>query len=343
MFRQIRALLSYPTDWLWRRGIAWLNTIPNATETNLPYNFAWLEREIRPSDVILFAGQSRVSKVIQTVVLSPWTHAALYIGRLHDIRNPKARLWVEAHYAGDASEPLVIESLLGQGTIVTPLRKYQHEHLRICRPTGLTWQDSDRVVEFAIEHLGMGYDVRQLLDLARFMFPYAILPRRWRSSLFQHNAGQPTHIVCSSMIARCFQQVHYPILPLVRNGQQEEVRFYERNFRLITPSDFDYSPYFDVIKYPAWNAGHAPAYRALPWSSEEERYEPVHPSAPTIPEPPTATLHETTTPAHLPDRTGRAGQWQRLVGFRTFFRQTGLATPAQPCHQPLNHHGTSFS
>lgn len=343
MFRQIRELFKQLAEWLWQRGIAWLNTTPPAAASQLPYNFAWLEREIRPSDVILFAGQSRVSKVIQTVVLSPWTHAALYIGRLHDIRNPKARLWVEAHYSGDANEPLVIESLLGQGTVVNPLRQYQHEHLRICRPTGLTWQDSDKVVAFAIEHLGMEYDVRQLLDLARFMFPYAILPRRWRSSLFQHNAGKPTHIVCSSMIARCFQQVHYPILPLVRNGQQEEVRFYERNFRLITPSDFDYSPYFDVIKYPAWNAGYAPAYRALPWSSEEERYEPVHPSAPAIPEPPATALHETSASADLHHGTRRAGQWQRLVGFRAFFRQTELGTIAQPCHQSVDQHGTSLS
>lgn len=244
MFRQIRLLCSSLADRLWQRGIVWLNATPPPTKEYLPYNFAWLEREIRPADVILFAGQSRVSKVIQTVVLSPWTHAALYIGRLNDIRNPKARLWLTTYYAGDANEPLVIESLLGQGTIVSPLRSYEHEHLRICRPSGLTWQDSDRVVEFAVEHLGMGYDVRQLLDLARFMFPYAILPRRWRSSLFQHNAGQPTHIVCSSMIARCFQHVHYPVLPLVKTTNAEgnsEIRFYERNFRLITPSDFDYN------------------------------------------------------------------------------------------------------
>lgn len=58
------------------------------------------------------------------MVLSPWTHAALYIGRVNDIRDPKARSRL-AYYDGDLSEPLVIESLLGQGTIVTPLRHYR--------------------------------------------------------------------------------------------------------------------------------------------------------------------------------------------------------------------------
>ncbi len=322
------------TDWLWQHGIDWLNAIPREEDFSALCNFEFLEHEIRPADVILFAGQSRVSKVIQSVVLSPWTHAALYIGRLNDIRDPKARSWLAAYYDGDLSEPLVIESLLGKGTIVTPLRNYRKEHLRICRPASLTWQDADKVVNFAIEHLGMGYDVRQLVDLARFVFPYAILPRRWRSSLFQHNAGQPTHIVCSSMIARCFQQVHYPILPIVHNAQQDEVRFYERNFRLFTPSDFDYSPYFAVIKYPAWNTGSEPAYRTLPWHQDkEDLHELVNKIPSPVLQPPHHAPDETATAAHLTDRTGRAGQWERLVGFRTFFRQAGLVPITRFIHQ----------
>jgi len=334
MLAGIRHSVSHCTDWLWQQGIGWLNTIPREEDFSALCNFEFLEREVRPADVILFAGQSRVSKVIQTVVLSPWTHAALYVGRLNDIRDPRARSRLAAHYDGDLSEPLVIESLLGQGTIVTPLRHYRKEHLRICRPASLTWQDADKVVNFAIEHLGMGYDVRQLLDLARFMFPYAILPRRWRSSLFQHNAGQPTHIVCSSMIARCFQQVHYPILPIVHNRRQDEVRFYERNFRLFTPSDFDYSPYFAVIKYPAWNAGQEPAYRTLPWHQEkEDTHELANQLPPSVHHPPDHADDETATATHLENRTGGAGQWQRLVGLRTFFRQTGLAAFARPVHQ----------
>lgn len=321
MFPHIHQSITQLADWLWQEGINWLNASPRAEDFSALCNFEFLEREIRPADVILFAGQSRVSKVIQSVALSPWTHAALYVGRLNDIRDPKARSRVAAYYDGDLSEPLVIESLLGQGTIVSPLRNYRKEHLRICRPGGLTWQDTDKVVEFAVEHLGMGYDVRQLIDLARFIFPYAILPRRWRSTLFQHNAGQPTHIVCSSMIARCFQQVHYPILPLVRNANNEELRFSERNFRLFTPSDFDYSPYFTVIKYPAWNTGHEPAYRTLPWYHEkEDHHEHVHPLAPPVLQPAADALHEGAATTHFTHRTGRLGQWERLVGFRTFFR-----------------------
>lgn len=338
MFRYIRSSLTHLADWLWQTGIDWLNAIPTDTDFSALCNFEFLEREVRPGDVILFAGQSRVSRVIQTVVLSPWTHAALYVGRLSDIHDPKARARLASFYEGDPNEPLVVESLLGQGTVVNPLRKYRTEHLRICRPAGITWQDADKVTEFAIEHLGMGYDVRQLLDLARFMFPYAILPRRWRSSLFQHNAGQPTHIVCSSMIARCFQSVRYPILPIVRNENNETVRFYERDFRLFTPSDFDYSPYFMVIKYPAWNVGREPAYRTLPWSQEQEvNHVLVTKTASPLPQPTVVALDEKPAASVNDPTPPVAGKGSAWLGLRAIFWASRLVPAARSIHQPTEH------
>ena len=102
------------------------------------------------------------------------------------------------------------------------------------------------------------------------MFPYAILPRRWRSSLFQHNAGRPTNIVCSSMIARCFQSVNYPMLPTIKTDRNDRLKFHKRNFRLFVPSDFDYSPYFNILKFPAWPISLKEGYRDLPWDESEE-------------------------------------------------------------------------
>jgi hypothetical protein len=40
---------------------------------------------------------------------------------------------------------------------------------------------------------------------------------------------------------------------------------FRRNTKLITPSDFDYSPYFDVIKYPMLGLDDLAVYRKLPW------------------------------------------------------------------------------
>ncbi len=256
-------------DWIWQTIVAWLNDIPKGNrDPQMINDFSRLLKEIEPADVVLFEGRTRVSEVIKMITLSPWTHAALYIGCLNDIKDPVTRGLILKFYQGNANKPLIIESLLGQGTIVTPLSDYYEENLRVCRPLGLPASDQKKVLRFAAEHLGMNYDVRQLLDLARFMFPYGILPRTWRSSLFQHNAGRPTHIICSSMIARCFQSIHYPIAPIITADNNDRVKFHKRDFRLFVPCDFDYSPSFQILKFPTWPLLKKGEYRDLPWEDE---------------------------------------------------------------------------
>lgn len=229
--------------------------------------------EIRPCDVLLVEGRSRVSEVIKTITQSPWTHSALYIGRLHDIENPNVREHIQQFYDGDPNQRLLLEALLGEGTVIRPITAYEKDHLRICRPKGLSRADAQKVISFATKHLGYEYDVRQLLDLARFMFPYGILPRRWRSSLFQHNAGPSTRTVCSSLIAAAFSSVHFPIMPVVQHTDQGGIRLYKRNFRLYTPRDFDYSPYFEIIKYPYLGLEDMAIYQKLPWDPDGAIYD----------------------------------------------------------------------
>jgi len=36
----------------------------------------------------------------------------------------------------------------------------------------------------------------------------------------------------------------------------------------LTPKDFDYSPYFEIIKHPYLGLDDVAAYRALPWNEE---------------------------------------------------------------------------
>ena len=254
------------SNWLWTRLTQWLVYEPPGVSEHLS-DYDRLQYEIRPADVLLVEGRSHVSEIIKLITLSNWTHAALYIGRLHDIEDPDTRRYV-LDYLGpdtDPGEPLVIEALLGEGTIVSPLSRYETYHVRICRPKGLSHRDAVAVIRHAASRLGSDYDLRQILDLARFLFPYGILPRRWRSSLFQHNAGGPTRTVCSSMIAEAFHSVHFPILPVLTQDEQGKLHLLKRNHKLYTPADFDYSPYFDIIKYPLLGFDELAIYRALPW------------------------------------------------------------------------------
>ncbi|MAQ09538.1 MAG: hypothetical protein CMQ11_06860, partial [Gammaproteobacteria bacterium] len=88
--------------------------------------------------------------------------------------------------------------------------------------------------------------------------------------LFKFKSGQSTRTVCSTMVAEAFAQVNFPILPLVKEIEDGSIRFYRRNPKLCTPSDFDYSPYFSIIKYPLLGDTSNGKYKLLPWHNADE-------------------------------------------------------------------------
>lgn len=251
-------------NWIRNAVVNWLKHKRPLPHTPLS-DFERIRHELKPCDVLLVEGRSRVSEVIKLITQSSWSHAALYIGRLHDLEDPLLREHLGNYYHGNADKQLIIESELGLGTVVRPLTVYEREHLRICRPRGLGFNDSQKVLAYSIERLGSAYDVRQIFDLARFLFPWFIMPRRWRSTLFRARPGKSTQTVCSTMIAEAFGHIQFPILPLVKRVEGARVQLFMRNPKLCTPSDFDYSPYFDIIKYPFLDFHQHSEQRMLPW------------------------------------------------------------------------------
>lgn len=249
--------------------INWLNyrRPPDAVPLS---NFARICEEVKPCDVLLIEGRSRVSEVIKIITQSPWSHAALYIGTIDNIKDERLKDAVVKHYHGASNEQLIIESELGLGTVVRPISAYADEHIRICRPKGLSENDAQDVIRYALSRLGYDYNVRQVLDLARFLFPWTIMPRRWRSSLFNTNVGDATKTVCSTLIAESFGFVQFPILPLVKRDENNNVQLYIRNPKLTVPSLFDYSPYFEIIKYPFVDYAQYEDYRLLSWQASSD-------------------------------------------------------------------------
>ncbi len=257
-------LYSRLKNYLWDKFVSWLTyEIPNH-QTPLT-SFERLRYELRPGDVLLVEGRSNVSEIIKSITQSMWTHSFFYVGRLHDIDDPMLRDHIQKYRHCSPDEQLIIEAILGKGIIVSSIEDYEGEHLRICRPRGITRRDSQSVIEYAIGQLGTDYNVRQIMDLARFMFPYWYLPKRWRSTLFEHNAGKPTKTVCSTMMAEAFAKVRFPIIPVVHQDKEGKLKLIRNNSKLITPRDFDSSPYFDVIKYPILDFDELGIYRKLPW------------------------------------------------------------------------------
>lgn len=231
-------------------------------------DFERIRYEVRPCDVLLIEGRNHVSDVIKFITQSAWSHAALYIGRIHDIEDPIVRYKALEYFNGTPDTQLLIEGVIGKGTVITPLSFYRQDHIRICRPRGLSPHDAQNIIKFAVNKLGNDYDLRHVLDLARFMLPWTIMPRRWFSSLFNTYAGQSTRTVCSTMIAEAFHSVHFPILAYVKKNKSTGIELFGKNPRLYTPRDFDYSPYFEIIKYPFVAFEDRAAYRKLPWNKE---------------------------------------------------------------------------
>jgi hypothetical protein len=189
---------------------------------------------LKPADVILVEGNLRISSVIKTLTQSTWSHAVLYAG-------------------GDGLD--CIEADVVEGVRRFRLESLQRSHIRICRPIGLSPQDQQKVVTFAASKLGTLYDLRYVFDLARYLFPVPI-PKRWKRRALALGSADPSRAICSTLIARAFQSIGYPILPEIdqplaldeAGRRRAREIFHIHNNGLFVPRDFDLSPFFEIIK-----------------------------------------------------------------------------------------------
>lgn len=257
-------------DKIWGACVNWLTNESNDHRLS-PNDFDVINEKIQPGDVLLVEGRTRVGGMIKTLTRCSFSHSAICIGRQDEIEDLGIRAMIHEHYDGPNDVPLLVEAELGRGTVITPVDFYRTRNCRIARPIGLSESDAKKIVAFMVSHLGDEYDVKQLLDLARFLIPWSFIPRKWQSSLFEHNAGQATKNVCSSLIAEAFGRVGFPILPLVERAENGQLHFYRRNPKLFTPRDFDYSPFFKILKYPLLRETPEGYYRVLSWQQADEQ------------------------------------------------------------------------
>ena len=247
-----------------------------------------LRRSLRPGDVILIDGDQRVSEVIKYLTQSTWSHAVLYVGDALLRQRPADRNAFTAAYGRDAHH-MILEALM-EGVVASPLSKYAGFNMRVCRPKGLRPEDAERVIREVTGQLGLQYDVKNLLDLARYFFPVSLIPRRLRRTALQFGSGLTTQVICTSMIGRAFQNVGFPIMPVMtpvpaRAPQPRTLRdrllrrrpaapypgvFTHEPHNLITPRDFDLSPYFEIVKLelleePSFD------YRRMQWADRDAR------------------------------------------------------------------------
>src|SRR6266487_4737535 len=73
---------------------------------------AALRSSLRPGDVLVVEGNSRISGVIKYLTQSTWSHAALYVGPIGDAD------------ARDGDPHVLVEAEIGEGVVSAPLSKY---------------------------------------------------------------------------------------------------------------------------------------------------------------------------------------------------------------------------
>lgn len=218
-----------------------------------------LESVLEVADVFLVEGNQRFSTAVKYLTQSTWSHATIFVGPAEGLDNL------------EDGTPALIEADLENGVIAVPLSKYEGFNTRICRAVGIDAADLQRVAQFMSDSIGMSYDLKNIIDLARYLIPTPPVPNRWRRSMLALGSGDPTRVICSTRIAEAFQSVVYPILPVIEKMAEkdceqcrETVReiLHIRHHSLFTPRDFDVSPYFQIIK-PTIHQGFD--HRQLDW------------------------------------------------------------------------------
>ncbi|MEE9342653.1 MAG: YiiX/YebB-like N1pC/P60 family cysteine hydrolase [Gammaproteobacteria bacterium] len=201
-----------------------------------------LEKKLKAGDVLLVEGSRRVSSAIKYLTQSTWSHSAICLGKVEQYGN----------------QIMLVEADLENGVVAVPASKYSVAHTRICRPVGVTDEDIQSLLAFVEERVGQKYDLKNVLDLVRYLFPTPPVPMRWRRKMLSLGSGDPTRAICSTLIAEAFQSIRYPILPTIERRKEKKrigkrkadfrKILYRRHHSLFTPRDFDVSPYFKIIK-----------------------------------------------------------------------------------------------
>ncbi len=275
--------------WLKDRLVDFLNHPVSHYERRGENDVASLVRHIRKGDVLLVEGDQRISQVIKLLTHSTWSHSALYIGdellqRGGELRERALEAW------GEQARHMIVEALI-DGVVAEPIGKYAHLNLRICRPHRLRPEHLKTVLDDSVAAIGWRYDLRNVVDLAKYFVSVSAIPTRLRRERSRMGSGIQTEVICSSLIGQIFQRVGFPVAPTIifpqeapetsparsgmmrrfflRRGFEPRGIFHRRHPTLLTPRDFDLSPYFESLKFNVIADG-AFDYELIQWAEEDE-------------------------------------------------------------------------
>jgi hypothetical protein len=114
---------------------------------------------LRPGDLVLVEGNTRVSMAINYLTQSTWCHSSLYV-------------WLISGRGDPSGEPhVLVEADVEHGVFsAAPASKYLRTHAHLSADQALHRRRS-RVTDFAVDRIGIGYDLRNTFELLRYLLP----------------------------------------------------------------------------------------------------------------------------------------------------------------------------
>jgi len=191
-------------------------------------------------DVVLVRGNQRISRIIQTLTTSPYSHSAYYLGE---------------------GQLLEVEP---EGVVISDITKYLHLDLRLCRPAMIEPNAQKKVHRFLLSQLKKQpkYDVT---NIEKLLFKYAYTKFRPDTKVYIGGSTEfEQYYICSGLIAHAFHLAGYPITPSLRFHKRRKkmklkldsfadyiqfAKHRKKNFSQVVPSDFDNSPFFATVKF----------------------------------------------------------------------------------------------
>ncbi|MEO8987490.1 MAG: hypothetical protein ABI293_05640 [Rhodanobacter sp.] len=146
------------------------------------------------------------------------------------------------------------------------------------------------MIEHAARRLAQRYEMRNVIDLIGCLVTSPPGSGRWRRRLLAQGSGEPTRLICPSLIAAAFQSVPDPILHILerdcrkldRTAAARREILHIHSSGLFGPRDFDNSPYSPIIK-PMMEPGFD---RHHPHGATSTVVQSPSPTAPAQPPPP---------------------------------------------------------
>ena len=187
---------------------------------------------LRPGDVLLTDGKTRIAALVRRLTGSTWSHVSMYVGPLDDGPDPRC----------------IVEADIAAGVRAVPLSEFDGLRVRALRPAGLRDTDRRRVADWVVSRIGDEYDIVHAWTLARRLLGLAWPGRLPRPPA--HATRGATRFICSSLLAQAFVLVGCPIVPAqgLRAAGMADHRY-------VTPRDFERASAFEVVGAAAPSQG----------------------------------------------------------------------------------------